>query len=1554
MSKYHHIIMRQCLEIEIPDKAHYQEIQARIQNLAEILLNDVLDATFSNVVPNDVIMSIDQLHIPLEKIDQAILETTMLQQLQSKLLVVIQEEVHTALQDPLKRRITPLPQAKLQAIKHYLLYGYFAWWMPIMDEEAIESLYLEVYQDNANGIHELWLELSQHSTAIERFLNQFSSSTIQLTIRLLHPQYAAYLLDLADDLKKLEPMLPKVPYSMGSSKLPKALPQLVFRQSFKTIANGYRIQALHFLELCLQEAAHALGISYSVLLNHLSIELTSHPVLLSQINIAHQVSRLYEAQTGHLKRPEIPLPLLIKQLDRLLSLNTLVDNQQLNTIIEQICAQSSHPIAGDLLQGYLKSTSYTNRLIDNVSPAVFSSLMRVVNPNITSAWAFIKQIWKSVMPSTVHQDSLIERLTVKFLSNSSSMPQGEAVYMVYMTRQLRWYIKDYLQDWQAFIHANEKALRKEYGSKLVDTMLTTLPATDRPVQKIIDVSSQTPIDQYLLTALQEASIDLATHSLPSSWVESFQTARQVITSCLTAPTYSKATSKKLQATLQTVINLLIGDAQASSWVIAQLDAWINSFAQQTDKSELFKSISRFKEALDNISKQILLPQPAMQVDKKVISSEVSSQDILLLTKSMVQDFLTYQILPIGYSSTTNFIVALAQQAKKSSSDKKEQLSWIRQYPIQQSIWQNISSEARNMLLDALLPLSQTIRKDYYTLFIKADILRPSTPIGKELLLDKIFLDIASKRSPTTSTHFLHLTLLAMSEHAQLSTAEVYRRVSLVAQKLTLTKPVLKELQEISSSFMGQPAVADDLTADFLPIYEVIKSFVTSQHLPPELYVELIPWLQEVMLQESVRPAIQTSLEQILDKFFPDLSSHQKNQLKHIILENLQVTAAQRAQQLADDWNDFIQTGELPQQYSSPSALLSHWLDPLVVQDNLSSSPRQALVSQELIKTLKTAYTRKRLIAILPLQGIEKVVRVLAGTASNTVINWIQHIDSIWEFGGNTTQATQDNKVAWLDAALANLVEETNLQVQNWLKNSLIDFARFLGIQPADLIATLLSIKPPHLPIQAIHKTLQQIQEQVHQNIRQVAQKNWPSQPILQELYQAFTRGIGNLQAKTKLKLVKQINHLIAHGAADLKRFLYTYPASTPLSSQIIYHLPEGLAGRIIKMLALKDYSFIQQYMAFVILPPASVYQAHGIDVFNWRKQHELATLNYLLDKQEAPFDQGNYLMSTLNIWQTNYPQLSSILQAIIAYHRQHNHTSSIKQIIQQVENALLLHSSLSKGLEAPMKQSINTPTLQVQLAENVPPSSPSKPELKLYIKNSGLILIWPFIEEFFIKQELLDQGVFIDQINHNNALHALQYIVTEAWSTPDWRLFLNKLLCGMAYDEVTFAGYYLRNEESFVKSILEQQVAIQSASKKKKSKKLLQPHLPVEAALLKKNTEKLLATVLREWESLKELERYEPYQEGFSIQAFRQYILQREGMLEYIREEDKLLPAQQDGLNLDNHFQPFSQLPAVSSGYWHLTITGEKYDSLIIKTPWPMSSVQLPFMQEKIVVSWLS
>ena len=69
---------------------------------------------------------------------------------------------------------------------------------------------------------------------------------------------------------------------------------------------------------------------------------------------------------------------------------------------------------------------------------------------------------------------------------------------------------------------------------------------------------------------------------------------------------------------------------------------------------------------------------------------------------------------------------------------------------------------------------------------------------------------------------------------------------------------------------------------------------------------------------------------------------------------------------------------------------------------------------------------------------------------------------------------------------------------------------------------------------------------------------------------------------------------------------------------------------------------------------------------------------------------------------------------------------------------------------------------------------------QLFVNNSGLVILWPFLERFFEYMGLTEGKRFKDEEANQRAVGLLQYIVTEETDPPEFLLPLNKILCGMA------------------------------------------------------------------------------------------------------------------------------------------------------------------------------
>ncbi len=129
-----------------------------------------------------------------------------------------------------------------------------------------------------------------------------------------------------------------------------------------------------------------------------------------------------------------------------------------------------------------------------------------------------------------------------------------------------------------------------------------------------------------------------------------------------------------------------------------------------------------------------------------------------------------------------------------------------------------------------------------------------------------------------------------------------------------------------------------------------------------------------------------------------------------------------------------------------------------------------------------------------------------------------------------------------------------------------------------------------------------------------------------------------------------------------------------------------------------------------------------------------------------------------------------------------------------------------------------------------------------YIDNAGLILLWVYLGYFFRDLQLIDKGKFADDAAQQRAVHLLQYVATKQENAEEPLLLLNKILCGMPYDEP-----------------IEREVALTDKEK--------------EAC------DKLISSAIKNWSALK----------NTSIEGYREAFIQREGKLTYTEEGWKLL-----------------------------------------------------------------
>lgn len=117
----------------------------------------------------------------------------------------------------------------------------------------------------------------------------------------------------------------------------------------------------------------------------------------------------------------------------------------------------------------------------------------------------------------------------------------------------------------------------------------------------------------------------------------------------------------------------------------------------------------------------------------------------------------------------------------------------------------------------------------------------------------------------------------------------------------------------------------------------------------------------------------------------------------------------------------------------------------------------------------------------------------------------------------------------------------------------------------------------------------------------------------------------------------------------------------------------------------------------------------------------------------------------------------------------------------QKKEALILITALKKQEDKPIKTELTMKDKShkqardventLQVAENT--------EEKIYINNAGMVLANPYLPELFKRLNLIIDKNFKDRESAEKGIHILQYMVNESCTSPEYKLLLNKIICGV-------------------------------------------------------------------------------------------------------------------------------------------------------------------------------
>jgi len=193
---------------------------------------------------------------------------------------------------------------------------------------------------------------------------------------------------------------------------------------------------------------------------------------------------------------------------------------------------------------------------------------------------------------------------------------------------------------------------------------------------------------------------------------------------------------------------------------------------------------------------------------------------------------------------------------------------------------------------------------------------------------------------------------------------------------------------------------------------------------------------------------------------------------------------------------------------------------------------------------------------------------------------------------------------------------------------------------------------------------------------------------------------------------------------------------------------------------------------------------------------------------------------------------------------------------------------------------------------------------EVYVRNGGLIFLYPFFVKYLSELSLWDieKHKFVDEYSKNNAIHSLQYIINSRTDNVEWRVILNKLLCGGEYNENIYSGYIFDDD------------------KEKEKQQILK---------LKKLSAEIIRTCIKQWGELQKLKNFKGFTRGVTIKSFKEYFLTRAAIIKVYKMTN----------GKDSFFS------------YIIELSTKIYDKEIATIPWVIDKIQLPWMEKPIYVT---
>jgi hypothetical protein len=291
MAEGYHIIQRHVFDIRYPVREKAYELQSRFSRLFDREGKAVLQEVADRVIPDSLLLRLEELEVDLGHIPQDRLEkefpVRLKEELEAALLRVMQEHGHGRGLDR-NRSLAGL-------LEHFLLTGSLPWWAAgalLTDPIAVAE---RLINDNAEALKRVLLSTGQQDLVRRRLIRQFPEATIRAMVTVLEPGEAAFIFVYSSDIVQVQEREPL--FRQDSSEFRESL--WIFILTYLLVDRGSNFNRKIFVRSTLTQMARQYNRGYAELITMLYRALEGGPsALIRRSALSEIIQALFREEEG--------------------------------------------------------------------------------------------------------------------------------------------------------------------------------------------------------------------------------------------------------------------------------------------------------------------------------------------------------------------------------------------------------------------------------------------------------------------------------------------------------------------------------------------------------------------------------------------------------------------------------------------------------------------------------------------------------------------------------------------------------------------------------------------------------------------------------------------------------------------------------------------------------------------------------------------------------------------------------------------------------------------------------------------------------------------------------------------------------------------------------------------------------------------------------------------------------------------------------------------------------------------------------------------------------